>query len=443
MLFLVACGGREPVNQQQARVRNQPPATCTQDDFNRCAPLAIVACAAGEEPVIDYSSDCCGHFSCQRACAPEAACPGWPAPSCPPGTTLDILTANDCCPAYRCNPTTQCDSTNAACPLAYPYCGDGVQPIIVGNTDSCCPIYQCPCAYDVADGGVVLPGDPPPVDGGPAPVPAPAPDPTYCGCTYPVCAPGEQLECRGANICGYPCECVALTANCMSDAECGPNMKCDTSRCLPPVGCDPSSGQACPAVCGGVCVGYVQDGCKADSECPSGQRCQLECMGWGCVPGQTPDGGTGSGCACPAGDFTCTCAPDGSCSGQSCTGWCMPLSVCDAPLPPAACPPPPPMPCDAPTVVGTDPTTCCPIYECTQCIPQGVPTGTPVLCPVGGCYCGVQVGTDANCCPVIACPDVTPPTPCPGTCSADSDCAAGEACVNGMCAGVRPMPLKK
>jgi hypothetical protein len=428
MLLLAACGGRAPVSSQNARVRNHPPATCTQADFNACPAMDLTTCANGEEPVIDYSSDCCGHFSCQTACTPAAPCPGWPAPSCPPGTQLEIATATDCCPAYRCAPATNCDGVMAACPAAMPWCGEGVMPIEVGQTDSCCPIYQCPCGPIVVDGGVPTP-EPGPVDGGPAP--APVPDPTTCGCTYPVCAPGEQLQCLGGNICGYPCSCVPATSNCMSDADCGPNMHCDTSLCLPPPDCQP--GGDCPAVCAGVCVGFVQTGCKADSECPSGQRCDLQCRGWGCAPAAGPDGGVGDPCTCPEGDFNCTCQADGSCTSQECSGMCVPVSICDAPLPPSACPPPPLMPCASPTVVGTDPTTCCPIYECTQCTPMGAP------CPVGLCECGVQVGTDQNCCPIIACPEVPPSGECPAACRTDVDCAAGQVCMSGFC-GAAPTP---
>lgn len=447
MLFLLACGGRETVTHQQARVRNQPPATCTQADFNQCPAAAITTCADGQDPVIDYSADCCQHFSCQTTCDPTAACAGWPAPVCPAGTSLVILTTEDCCPAYQCQPTTQCDQTNAACPLALPYCGDGVYPTTVGYTDSCCPIYQCPCAVVVDyDGGGAPPS--PATDGG---VAAPQPDPSLCGCTYPTCAPGETLSCAGGNLCGFPCTCVPTTGNCMADSECGPNMRCDFSQCYESPGCDPTTGDggACPAVCYGLCVGYVQNGCKADSECPTGQRCDLSCVGWGCAPasdGGVPPSPTDGGvptdggpaptpvppCAvCDPNDPTCVCAADGSCTGGTCSGQCVPLSVCDTPLPAGACPAPPPMPCDTPTQVGTDPTTCCPIWQCASCTPQGM------ACPVAGCYCGVQVGTDANCCPIIACPEVTAPDACPPACRADADCDGG-MCVNGFCQGLNP-----
>jgi hypothetical protein len=393
LLALSACSTREPTSSNQARVRNQPPAACTPDDFAACPAIDPAPCPDGQEPVIDYSSDCCPHFSCQPQCTAEVPCPMGPAPTCPPGSELVITTATDCCPAYRCAPKADCTSTDpGACPLAMPWCGDGIEPQIVGYTDGCCPIYQCPC--DLAADGTRS-------------------DPTLCGCTFPSCPEGQQLQCRGDNICGYPCECVPADANCQSDADCGPDRRCDLSYCLPSPGCDPADpSTGCDASCYGICVGQVQNGCRADSECPSGQHCELQCMGWGCVPSTGDDGPT-EPCTCPEGDWTCTCSPDGSCGGQQCDGWCVPDQnyFCDEPPPPDACPP---IDCvdpgATPVVVGTDPATCCPLVECQQsCIPKGIP------CAMADCADAVQVGTDENCCPVFCCPGVdgSCPTPAP------------------------------
>jgi hypothetical protein len=388
VLVLSACSTRETTNSNQARVRNQPPAQCTEADFAACPALVVASCPDGQEPVIDYSSDCCPHFSCQTECTAAVPCPLSPAPVCPPGTTLVITTATDCCPAYRCEPGVNCEAADpAACPLAMPWCGDGIEPQIVGTTDGCCPIFQCPCDY--ADGGVRS-------------------DPTTCGCTYPACAPGEQLECLGGNICGYPCVCRPAAANCQSDADCGPDLKCDLSYCLPSPGCDPTDPNGvCDASCYGICVGYVQNGCRADSECPMGQRCDVQCMGWGCAPA-SPDGG-GGGCTCPAGDWTCTCQPDGSCSGQQCAGMCVPVSQCDGTVHPTDCRP---IDCvdpnTTPIQVGFDPTTCCPIWDCQQaCVPKGVP------CAMPDCPNPVTIGIDQNCCPTFCCPDASGSCPTP------------------------------
>ena len=34
-----------------------------------CPAVQVTRCPAGQEPVIDYSSDCCAHFTCQPLCS--------------------------------------------------------------------------------------------------------------------------------------------------------------------------------------------------------------------------------------------------------------------------------------------------------------------------------------------------------------------------------------
>ena len=137
-LLVSACSDPNTSN-QQARVRNEPPVTCAVDDFESCEPAVPTECPPGFEAVLDYSSDCCAHFSCQPLCAAAPAeCDVGPAPVCPPGTQLWIGTAiEDCCPAYRCEPATECDGVREDCPLGMPYCGDGVEPLFVSITDGC------------------------------------------------------------------------------------------------------------------------------------------------------------------------------------------------------------------------------------------------------------------------------------------------------------------
>jgi hypothetical protein len=310
------------------------------------------------------------------------------------GTALWIGTAlEDCCPAYRCEPTTVCtDAERAACPLGIPWCGEGVEPVLVGETDTCCPIYQCPCEVLTPDGTV-------------------SSDPSLCGCTYPVCAPGDQLTCLGDNICGYPCDCVPFNGECTNDLDCGVGLTCDTSSCLPAPGCDPTTGTdpatggPCVAVCYGICVPRSGEGCGSDFECPVGQLCSMTCETWEC------DTATDPSCGCPAGDDgSCACRSDGTttyCGSSSCSGVCIPAEpICVATVV---------VECEAPlidcvtVVVGTDPETCCPIYECATCVPASGTT-PPVACAVLDCPAGttgLTFGVDADCCPLMCCADAS------------------------------------
>lgn len=430
--LLAACGSTaDTVASQQARLRNSVPMTCTADQQKACTAPEIVACPDGQEPVLDFASDCCVHFSCQPVCQSAVACAKAPAPVCPQGTKLWIGTSvDDCCPAYRCEPVCAsgncaCDAATAVCTQAKPYCGSGVDPVVVGKTADCCPIYQCPCGK--------------PGDAGSTPNPS-------CGCTFPNCKSGETLVCRGESICGYPCTCEPAHGTCSSDSECPSDARCDLSKCLakidvPPVPalCDPAKCGAAPEIktslcadgktmagpsgrcllgatgscsweivacppkdsCYGVCVPNVASGCKTNSDCPSGQMCTLECKAWGC---SNTSGATK--CACPASDPTCTCDSAGSCSGKSCVGQCAapPTPVCD-PSKLAACQKSIPACPDnqQPMMTGTiDPKTCCPIYQCPQC---NLATTKPVTCPLASyCKCAKQTGTDPyTCCPIYQC----------------------------------------
>ncbi|HEY3451835.1 MAG TPA: hypothetical protein VGK67_36090 [Myxococcales bacterium] len=534
---LAAVGCTTPVENTttQARLRNDPPATCSEAQMKACPAPAVEVCADGSEPVLDYASDCCAYFSCQKICQSAVVCEKTPAPACPAGTKLWVGTATDCCPAYRCNPdeSSGCGGKQVACALALPYCGPGVDPVEVGKTPDCCPIYQCPCLKSE---------DPTkPVD-------------ANCGCTYPICKPGEEMVCKGANVCGYPCECFPAHGMCTADFDCSADARCDLSSCLlpptypvdagpaqcapekcgpmpmmpnvlcgdgklmagptgrclvnpdgscgweiarcpvpmdcpvekcgpalgmpsqlcpdgknsagptgrcllveaegrcvweiaqcPPPACDPTecgpelmmpnllcqdgkalagpSGRClrhadgkcgweileCPPTtgCFGVCVPNVQKGCKADMECPTGQRCELSCMGWGCAG--TPDGTTA--CACDLNDPSCYCDPTtGSCKGQTCEGRCVPVGpVCDK-VDPAACPAIAPV-CDngaQPVAVGNDPVSCCPIFECPKCA-----SGQPVACPMPAIDCACVISKDIDpttCCPVYQCGKLDPTT---------------------------------
>jgi hypothetical protein len=464
----------------EARLRNDLPNVCTADKIAACPAVEVTRCPDGQEPVIDYSSDCCAHFTCQPFCssAQQRSCPMTPAPACPARTKLWIGTAvEDCCPAYRCEPDGStcdpsrgdkcgCDATNVACTLALPYCGPNVMPIVVGQTADCCPVYQCPCS-----------GTPMITDGTPPPTP---PDGNYCGCTTPNCKAGEEIVCAGKDVCGGPCTCQPARGICKADSDCGADMKCDVSACrLPPMAtttADPARQQCDVAKCGpqlglpngmcpdgtisgptgrcllnadgscgwevlqcpptagcyGICVPNApQNGCRADSDCPMGQACDVQCREWTCSVGGAGTGtATGStttvdpttgqmtppaACACDLGDNTCGCNSVGDCKGVTCVGACVPAKPTCDPMKPVVCPTFAPV-CpngQMPIPTGVDPNTCCQTYTCPVCDIRAN-TAPASICPAVRCACAKVVGTDpASCCPKYEC----------GPVNADGTCA--------------------
>lgn len=442
LVFSAACSPKPPsiTGQEQARLRNMLPSNCTAEQVKACQAPTLEPCDTGQEPVLDYSSDCCIHFSCQPLCAAAQACKPTPAPGCPEKTHLWIGTAlEDCCPAYRCETdSTSCDAKTAVCGQAIPYCGDGVMPIVTGTTSDCCPIYQCPC--DILSDSKGQPSSVNP----------------NCGCTYPTCKPDQELACEGVDRCKGPCTCKPRPGACTKDADCAGDQKCQLTVCsgdylpsspaMPPCNdpalCGPApampstlcsdgkttSGPACVSFPGGKCAwtttlcppevaaechGFcvvsepppVQAGCAANSDCGSNQICQKSCQGWSCagVPGSTDNK-----CACPADDPNCKCDATGTrCGSQTCTGVCVDVPKCDQSKP-VACPARAVVcPSGAkPEVVGTDPVTCCPIEMCPSCAVSSSVRSTCAVPTIDStdCPCLVLKETDpATCCPIYRC----------------------------------------
>jgi hypothetical protein len=436
-----ACSPKPPTvnGQEQARLRNMLPLDCTDANIKACPAPTPESCNSGEELVLDYSMDCCVHYSCQPICAAAQSCKPTPAPRCGDKSHLWIGTAlEDCCPAYRCVPdSTACDPKTAVCDQVIPYCGEGVMPIVTGSTSDCCPIYQCPCdiLFDSK-------GQPSSVN-------------ANCGCTYPTCRPDEELACEGLDRCKGPCICKPRPGACTKDADCANDQKCQLTVCsggsgstttMPPcndsVLCGPApamssklcsdgkttSGPTCvvfpdgkcgwittecpsapTAECHGFCVASkpppAQGGCAADSDCGSNQTCRKTCQGWMC------SGNTGSkdnSCSCPANDPNCKCDATGTtCESQTCTGVCVDVPKCD-PNKPIACPALAVL-CPGgvkPEVVGTDPTTCCPIEMCPSCAVSSNVRSTCAVPAIDStnCPCLVLKETDpATCCPIYRC----------------------------------------
>jgi hypothetical protein len=162
------------------------------------------------------------------------------------------------------------------------------------------------------------------------------------------------------------CQDEPSAGGCYGDAECPEGFECTAdTECLPPPGCDPATGMACPAVCYGRCVPLGGGGCE-NVACPDGSHCESVC---------TP--------------------PDPACDGgpMGCPETCVVECVPDVPLP---------MSCgglDEPTcidmidgcITSANGTTACadiacePIYEGSDC-----------TCDPMGCHCNVQTYVSCN-----------------------------------------------
>jgi hypothetical protein len=386
LLFLAAaCGSRNSTDDQTlgvrtARLRNEPPASCTAEKQAQCAPVPKeVRCPDGREPVIDYTADCCAHLTCQPICQPDGPCPVGPAPICPAGSTLTILTASDCCPAYRCdnNGGQQCGPNGGACPEGQHCEMSCTAECNVGSNQEDCLPPQCSgtCVDDTPT--CQSNSDCPPGEQCIMTACACSSDDEYCppcvdqGRCVPIqptcrsnadCSAGEEclLACSGGNGCGlndptYPSNpddcvssepgecvgvCVPVYPGCQTDADC-PFGQCVLS-CSEPCG-DPTSSQSCesPGWCFGQCMDLPPPVCESNADCPTGMICPIP-----------PDCSTGP-----------ECDSEGNCDVSECIAQCIPDTVCaghaDQP-----CPIPEPMPCPYPGAVLVPGPDCCPIYEC-------------------------------------------------------------------------------
>jgi len=186
---------------------------------------------------------------------------------------------------------------------------------------------------------------------------------------------------------------------CWGDGDCPAGWNCTSdTECLPPPGCDPSTGMGCPPVCYGVC------------EPPAGSCALIDCVpGWHCEE---------------------TCFPCDSQNMETCDPICRGECVPDQNMCPLECGP------------GTQCVEVCmgggsggsnggadaPQPVCQwQCVPVGN-TCMDITCPTGE-VCELQCNANGVCNPVCV-----PETG--GTCAA-VDCGPGyhceESCANGQC----------
>ena len=223
---------------------------------------------------------------------------------------------------------------------------------------------------------------------------------------YSPCADGGEA-CPA--VCYGVCE-PAPEPSCTSDAECGPGAYCDLGDC--PV-CEP--GEACPAIaCLGNCRPAPEPGCLSDADCAPGEICAYD-GGPACPPGTrcaepspavgvcVMAGPTPRSCAsdadCPSGElcaYAVDCEPGAPCEGG------VALGTCVAPPPPPECPP---VACFLYCEHGFDTDeTGCPICACAE-PPPPAPECPPVACLL---YCEDGFDTDETGCPICACAEPAP-----------------------------------
>jgi hypothetical protein len=233
------------------------------------------------------------------------------------------------------------------------------------------------------------------------------------------CTGGSQCT-MGACI-RYPDGMGYCGTTCSSNGDCGANGMCVQvsgigGQCIRIAGSTPS------------CAGATSTGCHQDSDCASGQRCNVATGA--CVAGSTSGGGLGAPCTqgsdcasstCLAGSCSSTCdwlTPTSCgtgfyCNGQA-TGTCTGTGLCEpgnagSGAPGSAC------------HANTD----CAGLFCAEgvCTRPCVPGGAATSCPVG--Y-ACQVGSTASCgsCQITG--------QLGDECSIGTDCAS-RICVGGAC----------
>ena len=270
-----------------------------------------------------------------------------------------------------------------------------------------------------------------------------------------ACVPpaGGTATCNGT-ACDFTCgtmkKCATkCTSGCCVDTDCGMQAgmagKCDTStnvcnytcaagfkpcgagNCIPMANC--CSQSDCPGTCktcsaAGACVTVMgaDDLDSCNGTCDATGACKSK-RGQTCL--------TGSGCIAGT-----TCAPDGYCCNTACTNSC---EACDIAGFLGTCTPVAPgAPRSGhPACSGTGPcagscggqaSTCVYPGSGTSCRAASCMTGTATL--AAGC-------NGAGSCPAVATamcnPFICGTTACLATCTSNSQCVTGAACVNGVC----------
>jgi alpha-tubulin suppressor-like RCC1 family protein len=277
----------------------------------------------------------------------------------------------------------------------------------------------------------------------------------HCGPSCAICtAPsGARATCNGTS-CGYACDgdlracgsaCIP-TGGCCSDSECPPQGgktgMCDTSTHQCSYACDadkrpcgntciPKSGCCASGDCNGVCQTCVSNTCTSVKSQDDTDSCSGTCDATGACKSKQ-----GQMCQATVGGCVggTTCAPDGYCCDQACSGSCM---ACD--------------------IAGR-------LGMCTP-VASGNPHGNRTSCGVGICAGACANRSDGQCSyPIASCGSpscsgtefvdqgtcstgacVTPPpkacdngfacsaNSCKTACATDADCLPTHFCSGGRC----------
>ncbi|HVP69056.1 MAG TPA: hypothetical protein VMT17_17535 [Anaeromyxobacteraceae bacterium] len=344
-----------------------------------CPPVQTQACG----------SFACGPSACLGTCSVDADCASgsW----CSGGVCIEKGG-----PGVACGAASQCASG---------FCADGV------CCDGACA-GQCEACDVSGRAGTCTPVSGPP-RGSRAPC---ASDATACGGT-----------CDGTSTasCAYPGTSTACRTAACSAGSATLAASCNGTGACPPAQVQPCGAFACGA---NACLGS----CSVDADCSSGNWCS----GGVCVPLKANGGSCGGAAECQSG----LCV-DGACCDRACAGQC---EACDVPGAVGTCTPVSGAPHGVRIPCASDGSACG--GACDGASAACAYPGASTSCRAPECAAGVAT-LAASCDGAGACPPreqescgrfACSGTACLGSCTSDSDCAAGSRCANGTCVAAGP-----
>ncbi|MDI3292048.1 hypothetical protein [Polyangium sp. 15x6] len=242
---------------------------------------------------------------------------------------------------------------------------------------------------------------------------------------------GTDGTCDGQSACRvYAAGTICAAGGCAAGVQTNPDTCDGVGNCV-----DMGTASCAPYACSGdVCASM----CGMDLQCATGQYCAAGA----CMPKKMQGASCGGANECASGFCV-----DGVCCNAACGGACQACStlkkgsgangVCGS------------------IAVGTDPDSECLEQSASSCGTNGVCNGAGAcqlyaagtVCAASSCTGGTQTNAD-TCNGMGTCADggtkacapyVCGAGSCKQACVGDSDCAAGSACVNGVCGTKKPL----